>query len=134
MRPVFKKLSSKNHFLLISTLIILLILVVAILWQTNQLTAIIQNLSETELTIRWTTESELDVIGFNLYRSDTPDGEFVKINQELIPPAADPFLGGEHKFVETNVIRGQVYYYQLETIDRYGNARREGPYAIPAGK
>lgn len=134
MRPVFKKLSSKNYFLLISILIILLILVMVILGQTNQLAVIIENFSKTDLTIHWTTESELDVIGFNLYRSDTPDGEFVKINQELIPPAADPFLGGEHNFVDTNVIRGRVYYYQLETIDRYGNARREGPYAIPAGK
>jgi hypothetical protein len=95
-------------------------------------TDILDTLRKSELTIRWTTESELDIVGFNLYRSDTPDGDFVKINDELIPPAQDPFIGGEHTFVDENVIRGETYYYELETIDRQGNATRKGPYAISA--
>lgn len=90
-------------------------------------------LRRTDLTIRWTTESELDIIGFNLFRSDSPDGEFMKINEELIPPSADPFVGGEHVFVDKGVIRGQTYYYQLETVTRHGGTITRGPFAIPAG-
>lgn len=90
-------------------------------------------LRRTDLTIHWTTESELDIAGFNLYRSDTPDGEFVKINDELIPPAPDPFIGGEHEYIDKGVIRGQTYYYQLETVTRHGGSTIRGPYAIPAG-
>jgi hypothetical protein len=88
---------------------------------------------ETSLTIQWTTESELDIIGFNLYRSDSADGEFNKINNELIPPAADPFVGGDHTFVDENVNRGQTYYYQLETVDRNGNTTRSETIELKAG-
>jgi hypothetical protein len=88
---------------------------------------------ETSLTIRWTTESELDIIGFNLYRADSADDEFVKINSELIPPAADPFIGGEHTFEDEYVTRGQIYYYQLETIDRNGNTTRSETIELKAG-
>lgn len=88
---------------------------------------------ETTLTINWTTESELDIIGFNLYRSDTADGEFLKINEELIPPAADPFIGGEHTFTDEEVTRGQIYYYQLETIDRNGHTTRSEIIELKAG-
>lgn len=94
------------------------------------LTACSLLLGKASLVIQWTTESELDIIGFNLYRADSPDGEFVKINQELIPPSADPFVGGEYEFVDEGVQRGLTYYYQLETVDRNGNTTRSATQAI----
>jgi hypothetical protein len=89
---------------------------------------------QSSLTIVWTTESELDIIGFNLYRSDTADGEFEKINEELIPPATDPFVGGEHTYVDETVTRGQTYYYQLETVGRNGNTTRSETKELIAGR
>jgi len=88
---------------------------------------------ETSLTINWSTESELDIIGFNILRANSADGEFDKINSELIPPAADPFVGGEHTYVDENVTRGQTYYYQLETVDRNGNTTRSDTIELRAG-
>jgi hypothetical protein len=88
---------------------------------------------ESSLTIRWTTESELDIIGFNIYRADSPDGEFIKVNNELIPPADDPFIGGEHLFEDENVTSGTTYYYQLETVDRNGNTTRSDTIELKAG-
>jgi hypothetical protein len=88
---------------------------------------------ETSLTINWSTESELDIIGFNILRANSADGEFDKINGELIPPAADPFVGGEHTYVDENVTRGQTYYYQLETVDRNGNTTRSDTIELRAG-
>ena len=86
-----------------------------------------------ELTITWTTENEIDNIGFNLYRSDSPDGEFVKINDELIPPADDPFVGAQHEFVDDkDIVRGRTYYYILESVDRFGEIEREGPIEVPS--
>ena len=90
-------------------------------------------LGQTELTIPWTTESELDIIGFNLLRSDSEDGPFIKVNDELIPPASDPNVGGEHSYVDHDVVNGVTYYYKLESIDRQGNSTESEPIAITAG-
>jgi hypothetical protein len=90
-------------------------------------------LGGTELTITWTTESELDIIGFNLLRSESEDGPFVKVNDELIPPAVDLNVGGEHSYVDHEVENGVTYYYKLESIDRLGNSIESEPIAITAG-
>ncbi len=119
--------SSRSGFLII--LLFLLILILSLAYYLDGFSLF----QETSLTIRWTTESELDIIGFNLYRTDTAEGEFVKINSQLIPPSADPFIGGEHTFVDENVIRGQTYYYQLETVGRNGNTTRSETIELTAG-
>ena len=41
--------------------------------------------SNREVIITWPTESEIDNAGFNLYRSESENGEFTKINSSLIP-------------------------------------------------
>lgn len=120
----------KQKYILLA--LILIIVITAGLYYIGLNPDILSKLQQTDLTIRWTTESELDIIGFNLYRSDTPDGEFAQINEEVIPPAEDPFIGGEHIFIDEGVIRGQTYYYQLETINRTGTTTIEGPFAITA--
>ena len=87
---------------------------------------------ETDLVINWGVENEIDVVGYNILRSDTEDGEFVQVNDSIIPPLADPFIGGNHEYIDVGVQRGQTYYYMLETIDRLGNIKQEGPFAIKA--
>jgi hypothetical protein len=82
--------------------------------------------------ITWATENELDTIGYNVYRSDSAEGEYSKVNTTLIPSYTDPTLGGEHSFVDEDVKRGQVYYYKLETIGREGNTESEGPIELTA--
>lgn len=104
------------------------ILIVALAY----LTGLVDSLRHTDLVIRWTTENEIDVLGYNLYRSDTPDGEFVQVNTTLIKPGADPLVSHEHTYVDEGRVRGRTYYYILETIDRNGNIRsRTDPIPIP---
>jgi hypothetical protein len=114
----------KDKQLLILLLLIILIiggLSAFTLWQGSR------------LTVRWSTESELDIIGFNLYRAASADGDYLKINNSLIPPSADPFIGGEHQYVDPNVTWGVTYYYKLETVDRYGNSELTKPIELRAG-
>jgi hypothetical protein len=85
-----------------------------------------------ELTITWKTESELDIIGFNLLRSESEEGPYMRINDELIPPADDPNVGGEHSYLDRDVVRGTTYYYKLETIGRQGVVTESDPIAITA--
>ncbi len=76
------------------------------------------------IVIEWTTASELDTAGFNIYRSDSPDGEFVRINQTLIPASPDPLTGGSYEFKDPNVTPGKTYYYVLEDVDNNGLTHR----------
>lgn len=76
------------------------------------------------IIVQWTTASELDTAGFNIYRSNSMDGEFVQVNQNLIPASPDSLTGGSYEFTDQNVIPGLTYYYILEDIDNNGVANR----------
>ena len=82
--------------------------------------------------VEWTTESEVDMAGFNLYRSDNPDGPYVKVNATLIPGALDPLLGGQYAYTDTNVVAGQTYYYKLEDVELDGTTTLHGPIEVVA--
>jgi len=123
-QPASRRRRLIGFFLLIPAVV----LVVALAY----FTGLVETLRHTDLVIRWTTENEIDVLGYNLYRSDTPDGEFVQVNTTLIKPAADPLVSNEHTYVDEGRVRGRTYYYILETIDRNGNIKsRTDPIPIP---
>ena len=84
------------------------------------------------VVIEWTTASELDTAGFNLYRSESPDGPFTRINPQLIPASSDPLIGGSYVYTDTHVVAGQTYYYQLEDVETSGRTTRHGPVAVRA--
>ena len=76
------------------------------------------------IVVNWTTKSEVNTAGFNLYRAGSASGPFVQINQVLIPAANDPITGGSYVFTDTNVVAGVSYYYQLEDVDLNGTRTR----------
>lgn len=78
-------------------------------------------------TITWETASEVDTAGFNLYRSESPDGPWVKINDALIPPSEDPVSGGKYSFKDESAESGKTYYYQLEEVELSGKTTRFPP-------
>ena len=84
-------------------------------------------------TVTWETASEVNTAGFNLYRSDNPDGPWEKINDQLIPPSDDPVSGGKYKFVDKSAEPGKTYYYQLEEVELSGNATRFDPIKLETG-
>jgi len=78
------------------------------------------------ITLAWTTTSEVDNLGFNLYRATAPDGERTLINPELIPAQAPGTSGGAaYTYIDPIVGRDRnaAYYYWLESVDvNYGVA------------
>ena len=62
----------------------------------------------------------MDTAGYNILRSDSPDGPFTQVNQSMIPTAGDTLTGGEYAFTDQTVSPGQSYYYQLEEIETSG--------------
>ncbi|MBI4790624.1 MAG: hypothetical protein HY782_26645, partial [Chloroflexi bacterium] len=84
------------------------------------------------ITVQWTTASEVNTAGFNLYRGERKEGPFTKINPQLIPASNDSLVGGKYRFQDANVTPGQTYYYQLEDVETGGATTRHGPIVITA--
>jgi len=84
-------------------------------------------------TITWSTASEVNTAGYNLYRSDSPDGPWEKINDQLIPPSEDPVSGGQYKYVDETAQPGKTYYYQLEEVELSGATTRFDPIELQTG-
>ncbi len=78
--------------------------------------------------LEWETASETNNLGFNLYRSTTPDEVGEKLNGELIPSQAPGSgQGANYEFVDHSGTGGSTYYYHLEDVDLDGTATMHGP-------
>ncbi len=77
-------------------------------------------LEDGKVTIRWTTESELDNAGFNILRSETRNGEYTQVNAELIEGAGTTGERNTYKWVDQTTKPGVVYYYQIEDVSFAG--------------
>jgi hypothetical protein len=80
-----------------------------------------------QVTLIWETASEIDNAGFNLYRAETEDGEYAKINESLIPSEGSATQGAMYEFIDIEVLNGHTYYYKLESIDFSGMMEWYGP-------
>ena len=84
--------------------------------------------------VDWSTETEMNTAGFNLYRGESPGGPFeVKVNDKLIPAAPDPMTGGKYHYSDGSAQAGKTYYYQLQEIEKTGGVNKYGPIAVRAG-
>ena len=55
----------------------------------------------------------------NLYRGESADGPFdVKVNEQMIPPAADLITGGDYQYVDKTAEPGVTDYYKLEEVEQ----------------
>ena len=84
--------------------------------------------------VTWETAMEIDNVGFNLYRSEAPDGPYVKLNESLIPSQAPgaPF-GAEYSWLDETVEPGVTYYYKLEDVEVGGLSTFHGPISVSQG-
>lgn len=76
------------------------------------------------VVLNWTTESEVNNMGFNLYKSEFIDGEFVKINEFIIEGAGNSSVKNDYTYTDTEVITGHTYYYQIEDIAYDGDTEK----------
>ena len=98
-----------------------------------------ERLATGEIVVRWITESELNNAGFNILRSETRDGQFTKLNAQLIAGKGTTSERHAYEFVDKTAKPNVVYYYQIQDVSFDGNvttlqtSRVKGN-VTPAGK
>jgi hypothetical protein len=80
-----------------------------------------------KVIIKWETASEIDNAGFNIYRAETENGDYIQINEFLIVAQGTTTEGAAYEYVDAGVKNRTTYYYKLEDIDLNGNATFHGP-------
>mgnify|MGYP000290272852 CR=1 FL=1 len=88
-----------------------------------------------DVRLLWSTASELDLVGFNLYRSTRPGGPYVRLNSTLIPAQrpGSP-IGASYSWLDRGLRLGRVYYYRLEQVDMSGATTQHGPLEVRVGE
>ena len=73
------------------------------------------------VVITWSTQSELNNVGFFIKRSQQHDGEFQIINATMIPGAGTTSEKQFYTYTDTTAQPNVVYYYQIEDVSLDGN-------------
>ena len=84
------------------------------------------------IQVEWSTASEVDTAGFNLYRKEPGAQEVYMVNHQLIPAQGDPYLGSDYVYQDQSVQLGQEYIYWLEEVDINGDKSPVEPLSIKA--
>lgn len=74
-------------------------------------------------TLRWSTASEVDNYGFDIYRADRKEGPFTRINKKPVAGAGTSDLRHEYVYHDETIEAGREYFYFVESISLEG--RRE---------
>ena len=78
-------------------------------------------------TLRWTTASEVNNFGFDVYRSTSEDGPFERITVELIAGAGTIDEPQKYVYVDTTIDPTKAYFYYVESISLSSVRERFSP-------
>jgi hypothetical protein len=87
-----------------------------------------------KVVLRWTTESEINNLGFKILKFNRQYGEY----QEFASFDRDSALVGQHNSTQSHqyehfdhqVVPGNIYWYQLMDVDIYGTQTVHGPISV----
>ncbi len=91
-------------------------------------------INDNGVTLRWTTESEVNNLGYEIYRGAGEEGPFYRIADYQ----SDPGLLGqgntnqrhEYQYQDSTATRPGIYWYQLTDVDFQGRRTYHGPIRI----
>ncbi len=86
-----------------------------------------QSAVSTENYLRWTTATEVDNFGYYVYRGESEDGPFERLNPDPIPGAGTSDEPTSYEYVDDDIDLYQTYWYYLESISMSGEKERFTP-------
>jgi hypothetical protein len=79
------------------------------------------------ITLRWTTESELNNVGFHVWRSEAEDKPYKRISNVLIPGHGNSSSQNTYSFSDRDIQVGKTYWYKIEAVSAGGKSEFLGP-------
>lgn len=71
-------------------------------------------------TLRWTTASEVDNFGFDIYRGDAEEGPFERLTEDPLPGAGTVDTPTKYEYADETIDPRRAYWYYVESISIHG--------------
>ena len=82
--------------------------------------------------LEWKTASELDNLGFYVYRGLSEGGPWARLTASLIPGLGSSATGQAYSYRDAGLLNGTRYFYRLEDVDATSKTTSHGPVsAVP---
>jgi hypothetical protein len=83
----------------------------------------------TGVILRWETASEIDNLGFNVFRGTSEKGPWTQLNKQMIPSLVPPGSpkGATYEWNDLDAKEGGSFFYLLEDVDTSGVKTQHGP-------
>jgi hypothetical protein len=82
------------------------------------------------IRVRWSTVLEANSAGYNIFRSNSLNGEYVKVNDGIIMSMGQAGSGYSYEFIDIFNAEQSQYYYKIEEISVNGDKAYFGPLAV----
>jgi len=77
--------------------------------------------------LEWETASELENLGFHLYRAESEAGAYTRITSRPIPGLGSSPAGARYNHLDSGLVNGVTYFYKLEDVETTGKTALHGP-------
>jgi hypothetical protein len=87
-----------------------------------------------DVTLSWTTESEINNEGFEVFRSNEKEGEYTildsyKTNEDLVGHG-NSSTSHEYSYIDNTIVQSQTYWYKIADVDVNGLRTYHGPVSV----
>ncbi|HMC82048.1 MAG TPA: hypothetical protein VKL61_02340, partial [Candidatus Polarisedimenticolia bacterium] len=72
------------------------------------------------ITLQWSTDREIDLLGWNVFRGSSSSGPFLKLNPVTVPSGGDSQEETDYIYQDASAVDGRRYFYLVEAITLQG--------------
>jgi hypothetical protein len=87
-------------------------------------------LDATTVSVQWVSQSETDMLGYNVYRNTTPDMVSANLINSQIVAATNTSQAYTYSLHDSELTPDTIYFYWLESIDLDGSNAMYGPVSL----
>ena len=80
--------------------------------------------------VSWQTSGEVGTVGFYLERFEAASGDYLRLNDHLLPGLLTSPEGGVYQYVDGSATPGETYRYRLIEVVAKGQENVYGPYTV----